>query len=142
MDRVPSGCARCRCGFESSPFKSSSRRPFVEVYVPASRIDPQNAKVNAIKFWDGEVALCYKQLWRRRTENFRVLVKHLLAVNVCVSDLLGSWQRLAVVRQLEMLHEKAPDVGSVGNAVVAHRFANSVQQASVRADFQHTHVYP
>ena len=55
MDRVPSGWARCRCGFESSPIKSSTRRPSVEVYVPASRIDRKNAKVNAITFWDGEV---------------------------------------------------------------------------------------
>ena len=27
----------------------------MEVYVPTSRIDRKNAKVNAIKFWDGEV---------------------------------------------------------------------------------------
>ena len=54
MDRAPSGWIRCRCGFESSLFKSSARRPFVEVYVPASRIDRKNAKVNAIKFSPGE----------------------------------------------------------------------------------------
>ena len=48
MGRAPSGWVRCRCGFESSPFKSSARRPSVEVYVPASRIDRKNAKVNSI----------------------------------------------------------------------------------------------
>ena len=55
MDRVPSGWVRCRCGFESSPFKSSARRTSVGVYGPASRIDPENAKVKAITFPDGEV---------------------------------------------------------------------------------------
>ena len=58
MDRAPSGWVRCRCGFESSPFKSSARRPSVEVYVPASRIDRKNAKVNAIKFSHGELQYC------------------------------------------------------------------------------------
>ena len=55
MDRAPSGWVRCRCGFESSPFKSSARRPSVEVYVPVSRIDRKNAKVNAINPPPGEV---------------------------------------------------------------------------------------
>ena len=48
--RAPSGWVRCRCGFESSLFKSSARRPSVGVYGPASRIDRENAKVNVIKF--------------------------------------------------------------------------------------------
>ena len=56
MDRAPSGWVRCRCGFESSPFRSSARRPSVRVYVPASRIDRENAKVNILKFSPGEVA--------------------------------------------------------------------------------------
>ena len=44
MDRAPSGWVRCRCGFESSPFKSSARGPSVEVYVSAPRIDRKNAR--------------------------------------------------------------------------------------------------
>ena len=56
MDRAPSGWVRCRCGFESSPSKSSARRPSVGVYVPASRIDRENAKVNAISISPGEVS--------------------------------------------------------------------------------------
>ena len=55
MDRAPFGWVRCRCGFESSPFKSSARRLSVGVYVPASRIDRENAKVNIFKFPNGEV---------------------------------------------------------------------------------------
>ena len=55
MDRAPFGWVRCRCGFESSPFKSSTRRLSVGVYVPASRIDRENAKVNIATFWYGEV---------------------------------------------------------------------------------------
>ena len=55
MDRAPSGSVRCRCGFASSPFKSSARRPSVGVYVPAPRIDRKNAKVNIVKImeWRG-----------------------------------------------------------------------------------------
>ena len=55
MDRAPSGWVCCRCGFESSPFKSSARRLSVKIYVPASRIDRKNAKVNAINNSNGEV---------------------------------------------------------------------------------------
>ena len=72
---MPSGCARCRCGFESSPVKSSTRRPFVEVYVPAPRIDPKNAKVNAIKFGDGEVV--HRQMLDLR----KVEARHILQCN-------------------------------------------------------------
>ena len=68
MDRAPSGWVRCRCGFESSPFKSPARRPSVGVYVPASRIDRENVKVNIIKFWYGEVSyriVSYRIVYRK-----------------------------------------------------------------------------
>ena len=58
MDRAPSGWVRCQCGFESSPFKSSARRPSVEGYIPASRIDRKNAKVKGINRWYGEKGGC------------------------------------------------------------------------------------
>ena len=55
MDRAPSCWVRCRCNFESSPFRSTARRPYAGVYVPASRVDRENAKVNIVQFWHGEV---------------------------------------------------------------------------------------
>jgi hypothetical protein len=60
---------------------------------------------------------------------------------VCVSSLLDGCQRFVVVRPLEVLHGEAPEVGSIGNIVVANELTNSLQQASVSAGFQHTHLY-
>ena len=55
--RLPAGSVADAASNPAHSFKSSARRPSVGVYVPALRIDRENAKVNIAKFWYWEVGL-------------------------------------------------------------------------------------
>ena len=122
MDRAPLGWVHCRCGFESSPFKSSAKRPSVEVYVPAPRIDRKNAKVNIISFSHGEVCAKLENALADSAE----LDSDCLACMMRLGNLVVH-QRVRLRAHRLRVHKRVRATNPPANRAHRHRCARTLQ---------------